>query len=276
MFDIRKARQAIAEEDLSGWLFSNLRHRDAIADRILDVPRASHNTRPWVCLVPPRGQPVRLVHAIESGILDHLPGRKLTYDSRESFRQGLREMAATETAPEPAGKKGGRRHRSETVADGKVAAQFSPDLPVLSYLDHGTALLLKSCGFKLVSSAPLIQRFLGVLDEAEIESHEEAAHRLYAIVSQIWARLRVTFRERQDSNRRPLSEGEVQRWILELFSATGWSRISRLWWRQGATPPTRTTAPRARASRSCPARWCSWTCGPAASSQVPCMPTSPG
>ncbi len=220
MFDIRKARQAIAEEGLSGWLFSNLRHRDAISDRILEIPKASHNTRPWIYLVPPHGQPVRLVHAIEAGILDHLPGRKLAYDSRESFRQGLREMGATEIAGEAGGKRRAPR-RAETVADGKVAAQFSPDLPVLSFLDHGTAQLLKSCGFKLVSSASLIQRFLGVLGPEGIESHEEAAHRLYAIVSQVWARLRVTFRERLESNRRPLTEGEVQRWIAELFERDG-------------------------------------------------------
>lgn len=224
MFDLRKARRAISEEDLSGWLFFNVRHRDTVSDRILEVPPGSHNTRPWVYLVLREGQPVRLVHAVEAGILDHLPGRRIVYASREDYRRGLRQMAAAAAesgagsrgkGKKPAGNRKGNKTSGRT--GGEVAAQFSAELPVLSLLDHGSALLLKSCGFRLASSAALIQRFLGVLDEAGIESHQTAARLLYSIVHHVWNRLRVSFRERLDSNRRPLAEAEVQSWILELF-----------------------------------------------------------
>jgi Xaa-Pro aminopeptidase len=185
----------VAQEGLGGWLFYNLQHRDRISDRILGIPETVHNTRPWVYLLPREGEPRKLVHAIEERILDSLPGRKLAYASRVQFLEGLRTLAR---------------------GSGPVACQYSSELPVLSYLDHGTARLLEECGFSLRSSQGLIQRFLGVLDEEGSRSHEQAAVHLYAIVAGVWQRLATEL-----GAGRALREGEVQGWILEEFRARG-------------------------------------------------------
>ena len=193
--NLLRAQHAVAQEGLGGWLFYNLQHRDRISDRILGIPDSVHNTRPWVYLVPAQGEPRKLVHAIEARILDSLPGRTLAYASREEFLAGLREIAR---------------------GLGPVACQYSSQLPVLSYLDHGTAQLLEECGFALRSSQALIQRFLGILDEEGARSHEAAAVHLYSIVSGVWERLGAEL-----GAGRPLAEGEVQAWILEEFRARG-------------------------------------------------------
>jgi Xaa-Pro aminopeptidase len=193
--NLPRAQHAVAQEGLGGWLFYNLQHRDRVSDRILGIPDSVHNTRPWVYLVRPEGSARKLVHVIEERILDSLPGERLTYASRGEFLEGLRELSR---------------------GLGPVACQYSSELPMLSYLDHGTVQLLEECGFRLRSSQALIQRFLGVLDEEAARSHERAAVHLYAIVTSVWNRLRGEL-----GAGRPLGEGEVQAWILEEFRARG-------------------------------------------------------
>ncbi len=193
--NLPRAQRAVAQEGLDGWLFYNLQHRDRISDLILGIPDSVHNTRPWVYLVPSAGEPRKLVHAIEQGILDSLPGQRLTYASREAFLEGLRALSR---------------------GLGPVACQYSSQLPMLSYLDHGAVELLEQCGFALRSSQGLIQRFLGVLDEEAARSHERAAVHLYAVVTSVWNRLRAEL-----GAGRALAEGEVQAWILEEFRARG-------------------------------------------------------
>ena len=193
--NLPRAQHAVAQEGLGAWLFYNLQHRDRISDRILGIPDSVHNSRPWVYLVPAQGEPRKLVHAIEERILDSLPGTRLAYASREEYLAGLRELAR---------------------GLGPVACQYSSQLPMLSYLDHGTTQLLEECGFTLRSSQALIQRFLGILDEEGARSHEAAAVHLYSIVSVVWERLGAEL-----GAGRPLAEGEVQAWILEEFRARG-------------------------------------------------------
>jgi Xaa-Pro dipeptidase len=163
--DITLAQKAIREENLSGWLFYNVFHRDEISDLALSVPAESMNTRPWACAVYPDRPPRKLVHAIEAGILDHVPGAVEVYSSRQEFTDALSRLF-------PRGS--------------RVGAQFSTRLPVGSFLDHGTALLFQRGGAELVPSENLVARLLGTLDEAGIRSHERAACALHEIVCSTW------------------------------------------------------------------------------------------
>jgi Xaa-Pro dipeptidase len=192
MTDLRKASEAIREEGLNGWLFLNFQHRDRIADLALGIPGEAVNTRPWVYLLLPGGGAVKIVHAIESSILDHLPGDKQTYVSRTELASALRAAA-------PKG--------------GSTAVQVSRDIAAVSFLDRGHAALLEACGFNLISSAGLIQRTLGLLDLAAQAGHQRAAETLYAVVHRIWEKIERTMRSGTG-----LREAEVQDWILELLA----------------------------------------------------------
>lgn len=188
-----RIRNAIRGESLDGWLFSNFRHRDRLSDELLDLKADSVNTRPWVYAVPAEGNPLRIVHAIESEALDTLPGEKRVYAGRDSFLSALRPLAGMDWG-----------------------AHFSLELPIVSYLDSGSADTFRSAGLRLSSAAALIQRLKGLLDEEGIASHERAATRLYAIVAETWAFVDRAFR----SGSR-LSEGDVRSLMLEAMASRG-------------------------------------------------------
>ena len=195
MLDIDAARTAIREEGLDGWLFMTMHHRDEIADTALGIPREATNTRPWAYLLLRGGDPVRIVHEIEPSILDHLPGVTVRYHARDAFRAAL-------SGALPAGS--------------RVAAQFSPDIPVGSFLDHGTALMLQALGIQVLSSANLVARCLGALDPEGIRSHDAAALVLYDSVAAAWKRIGEAL-----GSGRTVREAEVQGWLSDSLSAAG-------------------------------------------------------
>ncbi len=195
MLDIEGTRSAIREEGLDGWLFLTLQHRDEIADAALGIGRERMNSRPWAYVIPAEGPPVAIVHEIEPTILEHLPGRATRYHAREAFIHALAKAL-------PRGS--------------RIAAQFSLDIPIGSFLDHGTALLLQGLGVILVSSANLVARCLGALDEAAVRSHEAAAEALYAAVPEAWARV-----AQEIGGGARVREGDVQGWIAARLAAAG-------------------------------------------------------
>jgi len=195
MLDTQQISKAMREEGFGAWLFRNFHHNDPISDQILGVPASATNSRPWIYLLARDGSAEKVVHAIEEKILDHLPGNKRIYASRGEYLSHLRELSATRPC---------------------IACHYSPDLPAVSYLDHGTATLLEHCGFTLGSAAALIQRLLGGLDRKGIESHRRAADHLYDIVAELWRRIRKEMRAEV-----PLWETTVQGWILGMFERRG-------------------------------------------------------
>lgn len=193
--DLEKTRALIREGGFSGWLFCNVFHRDEISDLVLGVPRERTNTRPWVCLLSPDRPPQKIVHRIEESILNHLPGESIPYSTRAEF-----EAALSRALPR----------------GGKIAANYSHTIPVGSYLDHGTALLLQSLGASLAPAEGLVSRCLGALDDEGRRSHESAARVLYEAVGSAWARLSRALRDG-----RSITEGDVQEWVSQSISAAG-------------------------------------------------------
>jgi Xaa-Pro dipeptidase len=185
----------IREGGFSGWLLYNVYHRDEIADLVLDVPREKTNTRPWVCLLSPDGPPRKIVHRIEASILQHIPGETIDYSSRAEFEDALSRLLPR---------------------SGSIAANYSLTIPVGSYLDHGTALLLQAQGASLSSAEGLVSRYLGALGDEGRRSHETAANVLYGAVAGAWARL-----SRELRAGRAITEGDVQEWLTQSISTAG-------------------------------------------------------
>ena len=79
---------ALREQGIDAWLFYDHHHRDPIAYRILGLPETAHVTRRWYYLVPAEGEPRKLVHRIEAGRLDSLPGSKGVYSSWQELGVG--------------------------------------------------------------------------------------------------------------------------------------------------------------------------------------------
>jgi Xaa-Pro aminopeptidase len=168
--DLQAVQAAIREQQIDGWLFYDHHHRDPIAYRILGLSESLHVTRRWYYFVPAEGEPRKLVHRIESGRLDPLPGVKQVYSSWQEHEAGLRAML------EPFS---------------RFAMQYSPRNAIMyvSLVDAGTAELLRGMGKTIVSSADMVSRFEAVLSEAQIASHFSAQRKIDRILAEGFAEI---------------------------------------------------------------------------------------
>lgn len=144
--DLGRIQQALRERKLDGWLFCDFHHRDHLAYRILGLDATRMTTRRWFYFIPAKGTPRKLVHSIERGKLDAVPGSIQIYLPWEQLQGSLRKILGTPK---------------------RIAMQYSPknNLPTVSLADAGTVELVKSFGHKVVSSADLVQMFESVIDE---------------------------------------------------------------------------------------------------------------
>src|SRR6202040_1792841 len=86
--DLSAIQAALRERNIDAWLFYDHHHRDPIAYRVLGLPAGQMVTRRWFYLIPASGEPVKLVHKIEPGHLDSLPGSQRKYSGwQELFDQ---------------------------------------------------------------------------------------------------------------------------------------------------------------------------------------------
>jgi len=165
--NLEAMQSAIREAGLDGWLFYDHHHRDPIAGRILGLDEKAHITRRWYYFVPAAGEPRKLVHRIEQGRLDALPGSKVQYSSWQELAAGLEAMLT-----------GART----------VAMQYSPNNAIMyvSMVDAGTVEFLRGLGKQIVSSADLVSQFEAVLSEEQVATHAVAQRAIDAIVAEGW------------------------------------------------------------------------------------------
>ncbi|MGH9646113.1 MAG: M24 family metallopeptidase [Bryobacteraceae bacterium] len=189
-------QEALQQEGLDGWLFFDHHLRDPLAYRVLGLPNHSP-TRRWYYLIPASGEPRALVHRIESGVLDALPGEKTIYSSWESQTTGL------------AGLLNGSR---------RIAMQYSPQcsIPYVAMVDAGTIELVRNTGVQVVSSANLIQLFEARWNSRQHQQHLEAGRRVDRIRGAAFDKIGESLRSNH-----PISEWDVNRFIRDTFTASG-------------------------------------------------------
>jgi Xaa-Pro dipeptidase len=190
--DLKAIQSALRERNIDAWLFYDHHHRDTIAYHVLGLPETLHVTRRWYYVIPAQAQPAKLVHRIEAGHLDSLPGSKSEYSSWEELRDGLKKML------------GGHK---------TVAMQYSPENRIfyIGLVDAGTIELVRSFGVEVVSSGDLVSRFDATWSEDQIASHLAARDSIDGIMEE-------AFREIGRRTRHGgTHEFEMQQWILEAF-----------------------------------------------------------
>lgn len=195
--DLARIQQALRDRRLGGWLFCDFHHRDHLAYRILGLDSARMTTRRWFYFVPARGEPKKLVHSIEKGKLDSLPGSTLVYLPWEQLHVLLKKILG------PAK---------------KIAMQYSPknNLPPISLVDAGTVELVKSFGHRVVSSADLVQMFESVITEEGYRTHKDAAVAVDRIRAEAFEEIGKAIR-----SGREVTEHEITQLILRRFRESG-------------------------------------------------------
>jgi Xaa-Pro dipeptidase len=190
-------QSALREANIDGWLFYDHHHRDPIAYRILGLSPESFVSRRWFYFVPADGEPRKLVHRIEGGKLDLLPGPKREYSSWQELESELQAMLGGAT---------------------KIAMQYSPRNAIMyvSMVDAGTVELVRSFGKNIVSSADLVSLFEAVLTEQQISTHYAAQDRLDRVLRAGWHRIGDSAR---DGGR--TSEFEIVTFLREAMRDEG-------------------------------------------------------
>jgi Xaa-Pro dipeptidase len=190
--DLKAIQSALHERNIDAWLFYDHHHRDPIAYRVLGLPENQMVTRRWFYIIPREGEPTKLVHRIEAGRLDGLPGAKREYSSWRELWDNLQAMLV--------------RHRT-------VAMQYSPNnlIPYIGLVDAGTVELIRSFGKEIVSSGDLVGRFEAAWSEEQIATHFAARDAIDAIVPECF----------QEIGRRVRNGGtteyQIQQWLAEAF-----------------------------------------------------------
>ncbi|MFQ6093978.1 MAG: M24 family metallopeptidase [bacterium] len=195
--DVKAIQGALKEHGFDGWLFYDFHNRDPIAARILGLDPRAMATRRWYYFIPAEGEPKKLVHSIERGKLDSLPGERLVYLPWPEQHRLLKEVLA-----------GAKR----------VAMQYSPlnAIPYVSLVDAGTVDLVRSFGMEVVSSVDLVQQFEARLTPQQYESHLEAGKVMHAICDFAFAEIGRRVKAGQ-----PPTEYEIQQVMLDRYRGNG-------------------------------------------------------
>ena len=197
MFDLVLVQKALADFGIDGWLICDFRGNNVLARRVLELPSEQAGSRRWFYFVPASGTPRKLVHRIEAGSLDGLPGEKNVYLRWQELEAGIAQLVS---------------------GAGRVAMEYSPRNanPYIARVDAGTVELVRSFGVDVVSSGDLVQQFEATWDDEQQQMHFAAAVHTNAAYEKAWR-----FIAEQVQARGSVRETEVQSLIMDHFRACG-------------------------------------------------------
>jgi len=183
---------ALRDHQIDAWLFYDHHRRDPIAYRVLGLPDTLMVTRRWFYLIPAQGDPVKLVHKIEAGHLDSLPGARHKYAGWQELFDNIKAILDN--------------HRN-------IAMQYSPNNSVftISLVDAGTVEIVRGLGKNVVSSADLVAQFEATFTDEQVQTHFAARDAIDAITASAF----------QEIGRRARNGGTteyaMQQWFMEAF-----------------------------------------------------------
>lgn len=194
---VAKAQQFLQKEGIDGWLLYDFAKNNPLLYQLLGLPSDRVFRRRMFYWIPARGEPHKIVHSIESHVLDACVGTKKEYSSWQTLYE---ELAAVLH-----GKK-------------KVAMEYSPrcDIPYIAKVDAGTVELVESFGPKVVSSANFLPYFTAILDRVQVESCLKAGEVVDRLVADAWKWIRDALEKGKK-----ITEYDVQQKIASDFAKEG-------------------------------------------------------
>lgn len=194
---LNSMQNAIQEFGFDGWLLYDFRGLNVLALRVLGISESEMGSRRFFYFIPAQGDPVKLVHRIESTALDHLLGKKIVYLTWQELHDGLKAML------------GGSQ---------QVAMEYSPDNanPYISRVDAGTVELVRRFGAEVVSSGNLIQSFEARWTDEQWELHLQADELNRAAFDEAWRLIADRLRSGKS-----IRETEVQDFVMDYYARHG-------------------------------------------------------
>ncbi|HEV8051312.1 MAG TPA: M24 family metallopeptidase [Parachlamydiaceae bacterium] len=190
-------QESIKNSGYDGWLLYDFRKSNDLACHFMEIPEETLLTRRFYYWIPQIGEPIKIVHRIESHVLAHLPGKELVYSSYEELEKQLAIVI---------------KHTS------RIAMEYSPRnaIPTVSKVDAGTIDLIRSLGATVESSADLLQPYTSIWTPEQFVSHKAAAEVLQNTVELAWKIIAKAVK-----NNDKINEADVQRFIIGEFEKHG-------------------------------------------------------
>src|SRR3569832_2061188 len=134
---IQAIQKILQDNQLDGCLLYDFHHSNSLACDFLEIPLKAMLTRRFCYWIPPKGDPIAIVHGVETHVLSHAPGKKIVYSAWKLFESHLKEILQ--------GKK-------------IIAMEYSPRgaIPTVSKVDGGMLDLVREQGVQVVSSSSFL------------------------------------------------------------------------------------------------------------------------
>lgn len=202
MFNLDAIQAALRDFGLDGWLLYDFRGSNVLARRIVDLDNKPVTSRRFFYAIPAQGTPRKLVHRIEPGALDHLPGEATVYLRWQELEAGIKALVA---------------------GMARVAMEYSPRNanPYIAKVDAGTVELVRSFGAEPVPSGDLIQRFEATWDDDQWRMHREAEVHTKSAYDLAWSLIAESVRGGGS-----ITECAVQTAIMDHFHRNGLTTYS--------------------------------------------------
>ena len=193
MMDFSATQQFMKNQRIDAWLLYDFRGSNPLLDLILGD---RWTTRRNCLIVPAEGQVIGIAHTIDRSALPDWVNKHL-YSSWDDFISIL---------------------RGSLVNFSRVAMEYSPGgmLPTIGVVDAGTIELIRSFGKEVVSSADIYQIATAVWPKAALELQQETALIVDNIKNGAFDLI-----GRHAASGKPISEFEVQEFIMEQFESHG-------------------------------------------------------
>ncbi len=194
-FDLPAIQSAIKEFGFDGWLLYDFRGLNVLAERVLGIDPNDVGSRRYFYFVPAEGDPIKLVHRIETEALDHLPGHKKIYLRWQELHAELASMVGSSK---------------------RIAMEYSPNNanPYVSRVDGGTIELIRSLGPDIASSGNLVQYFEARWTPEQWELHLEADRLNQLAFEMAWGMVKDSV-----ENGETLRETDLQNHVMSYYAA---------------------------------------------------------
>ncbi len=193
MKKIQEAQKYLKEMDLDGWLLYDFHGSNPLARHFLEISPHQMTTRRFFYWLPTVGEPIKIVHAIEPKVLDHVPGEKRIFLSWQSLEAEV----------------------GKVLKDAKkIAMEISRRnaIPYISRVDAGTVELVQSFGVEVASSGDFLPHFTAVLSAEQGASQIRAGKACDRIANGAWKWIGEHLKQGKG-----LTEYDVQQKILADF-----------------------------------------------------------
>ncbi len=191
---VEQVQAALAQMGLHGWLLFEFHGQNPIAASMVGL---GWNTRRSFTLVPDRGEPVALIHAIEGSSWRHWPWRRRVYSSWREMESALADLV---------------RGRP------RLAVETSPGsaIPYLDRVPAGMMELLRAVGVDPVGSGDLVSLFHSRWTDDQLDTHRHSAAVTARVAREAFERAAAAV-----ETGRPITEGALSDWIRARLNTEG-------------------------------------------------------